>query len=167
MHVGTLHTRGMLAGAAGLATLGATGLALPRRARAADVPADNSDIKPPGAAARLTQTQYRDTLADLERGVAIPKFAATEESPDLFHTASAISTTPFELKFVHLLALAGSLGFSLTEATSVPIAEVTPAPETVPEPIAEPVVAPTEGAGVEPLVAPAPETAAAPPAPVP
>ena len=183
MHVGTLHTRGMLAGAAGLATLGATGLALPRRARAADVPADNSDItedfleklfadnsediKPPGAAARLTQTQYRDTLADLERGVAIPKFAATEESPDLFHTANAISTTPFELKFVYLLALAGSLGFSLTEATSVPVAEVTPAPETVPEPLAEPVVAPSELAGVEPLVAPAPETSAAPPALVP
>ena len=103
----------MIAGAAGLAALGATSLALPWRARAADAPADASDItedfleklfannsediKPPGAAARLSQTQYRDILADLERGVAIPRFAPTEDSPDLFHTSSAISTTPFEL----------------------------------------------------------------------
>ncbi|MFN9779053.1 MAG: hypothetical protein ACK55V_04005 [Alphaproteobacteria bacterium] len=124
----------MLAGAAGLVALGATSVALPRRAWAADAPADASDItedfleklfannsediKPPGAAARLTQTQYRDILADLERGVAIPKFAATEDSPDLFHTASAISTTPFELKFAHLLALAEANGFELALGTN-------------------------------------------------
>ncbi len=129
-----LNRRSLLAGAAGFAAAGTAGLSWSRGAWAADAPADMSDlsedfleklfannsedIKPPGAAARLTQTQYRDILADLERGAAIPRFAATQDSPDLFHTASALVAEPFALEYRHLLALAEANGFDLALQTN-------------------------------------------------
>ena len=124
-----LHRRKVLAGAVACMAVGAGGLSFPGAGLAADAPADTSDltedfleklfannsedIKPEGAAARLSATQYRDILADLERGVAIPKFAETADSPDLFHTATPFADTVFELRYGHLLALAEANGFVL------------------------------------------------------
>jgi len=125
-----MRRRQFLAGsAAAVAAAGLAGLAARRVAFASDLTPDASDltedylealfannsedIKPEGAAARLSQTQYRDILADLKRGVARVAFAPAALSPDLAHLEVEPAAVPFELEAGHLLQHAQANGYAL------------------------------------------------------
>jgi len=127
-----MRRRTFLAGTA--ATIAAAGLGSLRGTLAAELPAGESDlteaylellfennsedIKPTGARSRLTGAQYRDVLADLERGEARITFATAELSPDFAHLGAAASSAPFELNAQHLLQYAASNSYKLALNTN-------------------------------------------------